>query len=127
MQAQVVSSPRPEAVLNKKACCRALAPLFSTPCLALLCVPAYLHTGLNLRELTHDGQHGLHGAPWPQVRLVAHQDDGDPGERPTVIRDEEAGGDRPAPWALPITWAPSLSLHSPVGSIWFGSERQGLA
>lgn len=39
----------------------------------------YLNTGLDLRELAHDGQHGLHGAPWSEVRLIAHQDDGDPG------------------------------------------------
>lgn len=28
------------------------------------------------------------------------------------------------PRALPITWAPSWSPHSPAGSIWFESKRQ---
>lgn len=68
---------------------------------ARLCSPmalsAHLHAGLDLGELAHDGQHGLHGAPWPQVRLVAHEDDGNSGERPTVTRDQGAGRAQPPP------------------------------
>lgn len=37
-----------------------------------------LYTGLNLRKLVHDWQDGFHGAPGAQVRLVAHEDDGNP-------------------------------------------------
>lgn len=33
----------------------------------------------------------------------------------------------PPPWALPVTWGPSRYPRSPVGSIWCGSEKQGLA
>lgn len=32
----------------------------------------HLHTGLNLRELVHDGQDDFHGAPHLQVRLVSN-------------------------------------------------------
>ena len=87
-------------------------------------LPAHLHTGLDLGELAHDGQHSLHGAPRPQVRLVAHQDNGDPwGRDPRSPRIRELAGPSPPPRALPITWVPSWYPHSPVGSIWFGSER----
>lgn len=37
-----------------------------------------LYTGLNLRKLVHDWQDGFHGAAGAQVRLVAHEDDGNP-------------------------------------------------
>ena len=30
-------------------------------------------------------------------------------------------------WAPPVTWGPCQSPHSPGGSIWFGSEKQGSA
>lgn len=33
----------------------------------------------------------------------------------------------PPPRALPVTWGPSRYPRSPVGSIWCGSEKQGLA
>lgn len=69
---------------------------------------AHLHAGLNLRELAHDGQHGLHGAPWPQVRLVAHQDDGNPGERSMSPGIREPAG----PSLLP---EPCLLPGSPLG------------
>lgn len=36
----------------------------------------HLHARLDLWELVHDGQDGLHGAAAAQVRLVAHKDDG---------------------------------------------------
>lgn len=36
----------------------------------------HLHARLDLRELVHDWQDGLHGAATAQVRLVAHKDDG---------------------------------------------------
>lgn len=41
-------------------------------------VASYLHAGLNLRELVHDGQDGFHGAPSLQIGLVSYKDDRDP-------------------------------------------------
>lgn len=92
----------------------ALAPL--TPC-------AHLHAGLDLRELAHDGQHSLHGAPRPQVRLVAHQDDGDPGREARGQQGSGAGRPSPLPKTclLPGT-PPGVPIHQ-----WdpFGSDLKG--
>lgn len=47
-------------------------------CLCACVSDSNLYTGLNLRKLVHDWQDGFHGAPRAQVRLVAHEDDGNP-------------------------------------------------
>ena len=39
---------------------------------------SYLHAGLYVGVLVHDGQNGLHAAVLHQVRLVPHQDQRNP-------------------------------------------------
>lgn len=60
----------------------------------------HLHAGLNLRELVHDGQDDIHGAAHLQVRLVPHQNNGDPGEKDGASESTSKATPLPAPAPL---------------------------
>jgi hypothetical protein len=52
---------------------------------------SYLHAGLNVRVLVHDGQDGLHTAVFYQVWLIPHQDQWYPATTSYMILYGAAG------------------------------------